>query len=248
MSQPHRSSLPVRLSAALFAVAWLSGCATPTPDGDRQPVDLDQALTLNVTMGIEYMEQGNLARAQSKIDRALEIEPDSPQALHAQALIYQRQGESQMADRFFRRALSIAPDFTRGRNNYAAFLYSRGRIEESCAQLERASQDIKYNNRAQLFTNLGQCQWELGDVSNARASLNRAQAIDPRTARSHLILARIDHAEGNPDRAWEQLQSFIRLAGTTPESLRLAAQLARARGDDAAAAFYSRQIEARDAP
>nr|WP_299240652.1 type IV pilus biogenesis/stability protein PilW [uncultured Halomonas sp.] len=239
----------VRPCAALLALAWLSGCAVETGPGlNNTATDDKQALELNTTMAIEYMEQGNLPRAQAKLDRALEIDSDSPRALQVQALLYQRQGESTMADRFFRRALTIEPGFTQGRNNYAAFLYSRGRIEESCTQLERASQDIKYTNRAQLLTNLGLCQWELGDAAAARNSLKRAQAVDPRSSRSYLVLARIDHVQGNDQRAWEQLQSFIRLAGTTPESLKLAEQLARVRGDSDSAAFYSRQLDTRDVP
>ncbi|WP_227367758.1 type IV pilus biogenesis/stability protein PilW [Halomonas sp. M20] len=249
MSLFRYSPMLVRLCAVLLAITGLSGCAVETGPGlNNAATDDKQALELNTTMAIEYMEQGNLPRAQAKLDRALEIDPDSPRALQVQALLYQRQGENAMADRFFRRALAIESGFTQGRNNYAAFLYSQGRIEESCTQLERAAQDIKYTNRAQLLTNLGLCQWELGDAAAARSSLKRAQAVNPRSARSYLVLARIDHAQGNDRRAWEQLQSFIRLAGTTPESLKLAEQLARVRGESASAAFYSRQLDARDDP
>lgn len=249
MSLFRYSPMLVRLCVVQFALAWLSGCAIQAGPGlNNAATDDKQALELNTTMALEYMGQGNLPRAQAKLDRALDIDPDSPRPLQVQALLYQRQGESAMADRFFRRALAIEPGFTQGRNNYAAFLYAQGRIEESCTQLERAAKDIKYTRRAQLLTNLGLCQWELGDVAAARGSLKRAQAVDPRSSRSYLVLARIDHAQGDYRQAWEQLQSFIRLAGTTPESLQLAEQLARVRGDSASAAFYSRQLDVRDAP
>lgn len=245
----RRPSFLPRLCAVLLGMLWLSGCATATREGSSPTANLDRALELNVTMGIEYMEQGNLMRAQSKIDRALEIAPQDPGALQAQALLYQRQGEGDLARRFFERALDTAPDFTRARNNYAAFLYAQGHIEESCRQLERATKDLKYDNRAQLYTNLGLCQRELGNIDAARRSLERAQALDPRNARSYLTLARIYHEQGSGERAWEQLQTFIRLAGTTPESLRLAQQIARARGDETSSAFYSRQLDgSRGAP
>lgn len=249
MIRRRRSPSLPRLCAVLLGTLWLAGCATATREGPIEPANLERALELNVAMGLEYMEQGNLPRAQSKLDRALEIAPDDPDALQAQALLYQRQGEDALADRFFTRALAIEPGFTRARNNYAAFLYARGRTEAACRQLEHATQNLDYDNRAQLFTNLGLCQRELGDIQAARESLKRAQAIDPRHARSYLALAQIDHAQGNDERAWAQLQSFIRLAGTTPESLRLAERIASARGDTASAAFYSRQLDgSADAP
>ncbi|GHB10995.1 type IV pilus biogenesis/stability protein PilW [Modicisalibacter luteus] len=238
-----RSSSLTRLSAVMLGVFWLSGCTTTALEQPTHTADLDQALKLNVTMGIEYMEQGNLRRAQDKLDRALEIAPDDPDALQAQALLYQRQGETAHADRFFQRALAEDPGFTRARNNYAAFLFAQDRIEASCQQLERASQDLKYDNRAQLYTNLGICQRELGDLQAARTSLERAQAIDPRNARTYLTLAQINHAQGNDERAWEQLQTFIRLAGMNPEGLRLAQRIASARGDAVTAAFYTRQLD-----
>lgn len=70
-----------------------------------------------------------------RTDRALEIAPDNAEALQAIALVYQRQGESDLADQHFQRAIDTAPDFTRARNNYAAFLYQEGR--GSCLQPAR---------------------------------------------------------------------------------------------------------------
>lgn len=228
----------------MLATLWLSGCATTQQGGLQSDVDPEQAADLNVAMGIEYMQQGNLPRARRKLERALAIDPGNADALQANALLYQRQGESQLAREFFERALDANPELTRARNNYAAFLYRQGDIAAACAQLERASHDIHYDNRAQLFTNLGRCQFERGALAKAVESLERAQDIDPRHAPSYLELAQTLTAQGKYDRAWDQLQRFIRLAGATPASLRLAEQIASARGDGASAAFYSQQLKA----
>ncbi|MDW5376508.1 type IV pilus biogenesis/stability protein PilW [Halomonas sp. HP20-15] len=243
MIRRPRSLTAPRLGAVLLATLWLSGCATTQQDGLESDADPERAAKLNVAMGIEYMEQGNLSRARSKLEHALAIDPGNADALQANALLYQRQGENQLAREFFERALAAEPDLTRARNNYAAFLYRQGEIAAACEQLKRASQDIHYDNRAQLFTNLGRCQLERGALADAAESLERAQNIDPRHAPSYLALARTLTAQGEYDRAWDQLQRFIRLAGTPPESLRLAEQIASARGDGASAAFYSRQLK-----
>ncbi len=246
--RPCSLSAP-RLGAVMLATLWLSGCATAQRDGLESGADPERAADLNVAMGIEYMQQGNLPRAQRKLERALDIDPGNADALQANALLYQRQGENPLAREFFERALEANPDLTRARNNYAAFLYRQGEIAAACEQLERASQDIQYDNRAQLFTNLGRCRFELGALDDAVESLERAQNIDPRHAPSYLALARTLTAQGDYDRAWGQLQRFIRLAGTPPESLRLAEQIASARGDGASAAYYSQQLnESQRAP
>lgn len=240
LSVPGDPRLPAL--AILLASLWLGGCTTQ-PQGlagserDTSPADA------HTQLGVAYLERDNLQRAMAALERALTIEPDAPEALQAMAMIYQRQGERQLADETFRRALSANRHFTRGRNNYAAFLYEQGRIREACEQLELASSDSQYPQRAQLFANLGQCQRELGDIGAARQSLARAQSIDARSPRSYFTLAELEYSAGNLDRAQQQIDTFIRLAGPSPDALRLARQVAEARGDRTTAAFYSEQLD-----
>ena len=244
----HRARLPgasrLPALAILLGSLWLAGCATHSQGlaGSEREASPADAYT---QLGIAYLERNNLQRAMGALDRALSIDANDPEALQAMAMIYQRQGERQLADETFRRALSANRDFTRGRNNYAAFLYDQGRIREACEQLEQASSDAQYPQRAQLFANLGQCQRELGDIAAARRSLERAQSIDPRSARSYYTLAELEVAEGNLERAQQQIDTFIRLAGPSREALSLARDIAQARGDRTTAAFYSEQLDGR---
>ncbi|MDR5865254.1 type IV pilus biogenesis/stability protein PilW [Halomonas koreensis] len=223
-------SVTVFLASAL----WLTGCASqataPTPG--QETADPVEAYT---RLGTAYLERDNLPRALSALNRALEIAPDDAEALQAMAVVYQRQGEATLADRTFRRALEADPTLTRARNNYAAFLYDQGRIRDACDQLERATDDTQYANRAQLFTNLGQCRRRLGDVQAARESLQRAQGIDPRQPGSYLRLAQLEYEQGRYARAERQLETYRRLAGATPAARRLADDLERALGGRAAA-------------
>lgn len=240
----QRCSSPLLfMCAAMLGALWLSGCVSTTLEGPATTTDPERTVALNVRMGTAYMEQGDLIRAHDKLDKALAIDPDNPDALQTRALVYQLQGEDELTNTLFKRALSAAPHFTRARNNYAAFLYSQGRTAEACDQLEQASRNIDYDDRARLFTNLGLCQRELGNLEAARKNLQRAQDINPRSARSYYTLAEINYAQGANERAWEQLQSYIRLSGSNPASLRLAEKIATVRSDTASAAFYSRQLD-----
>ncbi|MBF8222739.1 type IV pilus biogenesis/stability protein PilW [Halomonas sp. 328] len=218
---PRRLTLPLLLVASL----GLGGCA-----GQAVQQSSTSPARAYTDLGLAYLERNNLPRAMAALDHALEADPRDGEALQAMAIVYQRQGETRLADEFFQRALGHDPGFTRARNNYAAFLYDQGHTREACAQLEQASSDTQYNNRAQLFANLGQCQREIGEVAAARQSLERAQAIDARAPRSYYLLAELEYAQGNYARAWEQLQVFMRLAGATPDSQRLASQISAAQG------------------
>lgn len=220
---------PLSLVAMLAGSLWLSGCASQAERGDGSTPG--EAFT---ELGMAYLEQDNLPRAIAALNRALESDARNPQALQAMAIVYQRQGEDELANETFQKALKADPDYSRARNNYAAFLYDKGRIAEACEQLELASRDTEYANRAQLFANLGQCHWEMGDLAKARSSLERAQSLEPRSPRSYFALAELELTLGNPERAHQQLDAFIRLAGMTPNAQALANEIAVARSGNTA--------------
>lgn len=220
---PHLPSRSMPLVAIVVGALWLTGCASQS----QQQTDSDPADAFT-ELGMAYLERGNLPRAMAALNSALERSPDDPDALQAMAIVYQRQGEREQANEMFQRAISAAPDNSRARNNYAVFLYDLGQVRRACEQLEAASRDTRYANRAQLFANLGQCQWELGEIDEARHSLERARRLDPRSPRSYFTLAELELAQGNPDRARQQLETFVGLAGMTPEAQALARQIAAA--------------------
>lgn len=237
--QPGRFRTGSLLAGVLSAV-WLVGCSAQStrPESGSSPA------AAYTQLGMAYLEHDNLPRAQHALRHALTLAPHDAESLQALAMVYHRQGESQLADEYFQRALAVDTGHTRARNNYAAFLYDRGRLHDACAQLERAAQDIHYDNRAQVFANLGQCQRDIGDQDAAVVSLERAQAIDAHNPRSYFTLAEIEYSQGNYAHAWEQLQSFMRLSGFTPDSLQLARDIADARGDTENRRFFTEQLNA----
>ncbi|MCC5881986.1 MAG: type IV pilus biogenesis/stability protein PilW [Halomonas sp.] len=218
---PYLPSRRMPLVAMVVVLSWLSGCAAQP----EQQTDMDPAEAFT-ELGMAYLERGNLPRAMTALNRALDIAPNDPEALQAMAIVYQRQGERQQAEEMFQRAINASPNNSRARNNYAVFLYEQGQTRRACDQLEAASQDTRYANRAQLFANLGQCHWELGEIDKARRSLERARNLEPRNPRSYFTLAELELDQGNPDRARQQLEIFVGLAGMTPAAQALAQQIA----------------------
>lgn len=219
---------------------WLTGCATSSSLSSSKRPDAGSAYT---RLGLAYLEQNNLQRALNALDRAEQLNPDSPETLQALALVYQRQGEDDLAARQFQQALEADADFTRARNNYAAFLYQQGQYQRACEQLKIAAQDTKYAHRARLFTNLGQCYAALDQIQRARDSFIRAGEINPRQARSHWLLARLEFSQGHHDRAWPALQRFLQLGRPTQKALEMAVELARERGDTRLAERYRRRLD-----
>ncbi len=229
----------VPMLSVLFSSMLLAGCAA---SHSASPQANQAAAEAYTQLGVAYLERDNLARALSALERALEIDSRHAEALQALALVYQQQSENELASQYFQQAVQSAPSFTRARNNYAAFLYQQGYFNAACEQLETASEDAQYANRAQLFTNLGQCYLAVDNIEAARNHLLRAVSIDPRSPRGYLLLAELEVSQGNYGQAWEPLQSYLQLAGQDPVALEMAIDIAHARGDHAAAANYQRLL------
>ena len=230
------------LCIAMGVVCLLSGCATAVSSNGPKQDSPEDAAAAYTRLGKAYLAENNLPRAQQALEHALDLDANDSGALEGLALLYQSQQEFDLADGFFQQALKADSEATRIRNNYAALLYQRGEYAKACEQLRIATRDITYINRAQLFANLGQCEMTNGDATAARQYYERALDIDARNGRSLLALARIDHTQGNNERAWERLQRYFTVAGTDAESLKLASDIASAQGDSTRAAFYRQQL------
>ncbi|MFC0269784.1 tetratricopeptide repeat protein [Kushneria aurantia] len=212
-----------RLVAGLLFLTALVGCAGP---GGTTRDAADSPASAWSRLGLAYLQRDDIERAQQALERAIALSPADPDALQGLALIYQRQGEEQVADRYFRRALDQRPGFTRARNNYATFLFAEGHIAEACDQLERASNDLEYERRAQLFANLGQCRTQLDQTRAARDAWQRAVQIDPGQTRGWLGLAASEFQLQNPDASRIALRRYTQLGGDSEQSRQLARRLA----------------------
>ena len=79
----------------------------------------------NIQLAAGYLQQGQFDAAKEKLDKALEIAPDDPQANNVMALLQWRLKNHDAAERHFQRALGskaggINPDV---QHNYGAYLW-----------------------------------------------------------------------------------------------------------------------------
>ena len=211
------------MAALLLAVMTLSSCVSH--GSSTQGPSEESPTTAYTQLGMAYLQRDDLERAQQAFVRAIDLSANDPDALQGLALIYQRQGETASADQYFQRALNARSPFTQARNNYAAFLFSQNKIPQACEQLEQATTDLRYERRAQLFTNLGQCRQRQGDSAAALASYQRALQLEERLPRAWLGLAEVQYQQQRLDAARASLEHYVRLAGQNDESLQLSQKL-----------------------
>lgn len=219
--------------ATLLIALLVTGCVTTTDSRFSREADRQKAVDNYVQLATAYIGQGNTDRARHHLDRALELEPDSPQALAAFGLIYNSDGDAELAEKSFRHAISSDAGYTRARVYYGAFLYSKGRLEESRKQFYTASKDTDYKDRGSVFYNLGMTQERLGLQEEAIVSFRRASELTRGDARSLLSLSRVMVESGDVagaarhyDRLMQIMQKNERLQHS-PESLLTGIRIAR---------------------
>ncbi|EMP56665.1 type IV pilus biogenesis protein PilF (TPR repeat) [Marinobacter santoriniensis NKSG1] len=200
------------MALILVGLAGLAGCVTTTNSPFAREADKQEAIHNYVKLATAYIGQGNFERARHHLDRALQIDPDNAAALSARGLVENANGETELADESFRKAIDSDPGYTRGRVYYGAFLYAQGRMEEARNQFRAASRDTEYKDRGSVFYNLGLTQEKLGEPDKAATSYRRAVELSRGDSRPLLSLSRVLVEEGNyqaASRYYSRLLSVI---------------------------------------
>jgi type IV pilus assembly protein PilF len=150
-----------------------------------------------IQLAVAYYDANDMAGARRHINNALAINNRSADAYNVLALILQREGDLDLADETFRRAIALDRENPRVRNNYAAFLFGQARYAEAYEQLQVVSNNVDYEGRAGAFENLGRSALMLGRKDDAQRAFERALQLNSNLYLSALELTqlRIDKQE-----------------------------------------------------
>lgn len=223
-------SRSVAVLAAVLAALLLAACVTET-SGVREPAPPDVQLRAQLDLARGYLEQREWSRAREPLARALAIDSRSADALDLMAVSYQGQQEDELAEQYYRRALRADPRHARALNNYAAFLYAKGRYRDAAEPLRTLVRDPSYPDRARAYESLGLTELRIGNEDRAREAFERALSINALMPRSSLELALLGFEAGDYAVASRHYDTYRLGARQTPTSLCLGLRLARVRGD-----------------
>ncbi len=218
----------------------LAGCVTTTESVFTDEASPEEALERRVALARQYIGENNWDDAKRNLAIATEIDDKNPEVHEAFALVYQSTGETELAEESFKKAISLKKDFSRARNNYAAFLFGQQRFREAEAQLEVVVRDPLYTNRPQAFINLGLCRLQLFDPDGAEEAFVRALSMDRHNTIALLELAQLRFDAKDYATAQEYYDNFRkRSVRQSSRSLWLGVRIARATGDRDAESSYA---------
>ncbi len=143
----------------------------------------------HVAEGAEHHRAGDIEAALTAYQRALAIDGANVDALRLAALAYSALGRGAEAERSARRAVQLAPDFSRAWNDLGAVMSELDRAEEA---VEAFTQALKLKpGDAVAHARLANALFVFGDLARAELHYTTALALDPQEPASHLGLGHV---------------------------------------------------------
>ncbi|MDX2218226.1 MAG: tetratricopeptide repeat protein [Burkholderiales bacterium] len=153
---------------------------------------------------------------------ALAADPTYAAPYNALGIIYQRRGETALAEAAFRETLRREADNTRALANLAALLTESGRASEAqvvAAELKRVQPEPPFHH-----FRLAKAALARGEYSQARDAFSEALRRNGQYAEIHLGLAAAYLGLGDIRRARAEMKSALEKSGTTRDQQRYSAK------------------------
>ncbi len=237
---------PERFVVILLGCVLASACAAgggATPKARKVSGEQRDAAALQVKLGQGYLTDGKLETARDKLQRALELDPNSVDAHTLMAVLNERINRPQVAEQFYRRAAELKPEDGAVNNNLGAFLCGSGRFDEAEPHFKRAFEDPFYRTPALAYTNAGVCAAKTGRKDVAEAFFRQALDIEPRNAVALFELSRIHLDRGDLLRARAFLQRYEALVPSgDAEALDLGVRIEERSGNPTGADQYRQRL------
>ena len=231
--------IPIILKCFLLSLS-ISGCVT-TYENSGRVIDKASAIDANINLGMTYLRRGSKEPASRAFLTALKIDSNTAEAHQGMALVHQLNGEYDLAEKRFKRALKGKAYFSMAgvQMAYARFLLDQNRPEEAKPLFEQVSQDIAYRGRAEALYYLGLTKMQLGDKPGAKIAYAHGLKLNERFAPPALELADLYFHEGNYALSKKHLDQYIATSNQSPRSLWLGIRIERIFGNQDRVASYA---------
>ncbi len=226
----------------VLAVLLLQTACTSTSQ-PRDDADLEQASELYSELGLAYLRQGDIPRAEAKLKKALELDKNNGAAHHYMAEVYKRMDDPEYAEKHYKLAVKLNTEDSMLLNNYGAFLCSQARFDDAETYFLKAA--LVHRNRTPelAYENMALCAMRSAKPDKAKEYFRKALSIKPDMPKSLFNMAQLSYNLGENLQARAFLQRLHDQVGKTKQSVELAIKVERARGDEVAAARLQKELQ-----
>ncbi|HEY0593403.1 MAG TPA: tetratricopeptide repeat protein, partial [Thermoanaerobaculia bacterium] len=183
-------------------------------------------------------------KAKAAALKALEIDPESAEAYTSLALVQEVWDFDQIAaDRSYRRAIELNPNYSTAHHWYGLFLVQMGRSDDAIAHLHRAKELDPLSNI--IGVGLAWAYYFARRYDGAIEIAEKLIAVAPDFWPAHLVLGWACEQTGRVDEARQEFTRAIELSGGNTLPTASLAHLHAVSGDEAAATRMLGEIDAR---
>lgn len=227
----------------LTAVVLVSGCVSNSQSGQYGGnFDHEDAARTRMSLGLTYLQNNNYTQAKQNLDKALALNPRSADVQFAVAYYYQLVGDIRRAEEYYETAIDLAPNNGDIANSYGAFKCQNGEYEKAKEHFFDAINNRLYSNAAQTYENLALCAQSQGKIDEAIKYFQDALKHQPARGKSLFLLSELYMTSERWEEAGSTLRKYERVAKVTPDSLWLAYEIAKGKGDIEKATGYGEMM------
>ncbi len=222
---------------------FLVGCVSlPMLGKNKKEEKENPQVIINTKLGLAYLQQGDLKKAQDKLNKAIALNVKYAPAHHYLAEAYRQQGEAVKANAEFLKAIELAGNDAALHNNYGVFLCGTGHYTEAETQFLIATNNPTYVSVGRAYENAGLCMLKMNDPLRAQLYFRQALEHNAELPKAIYHSAKMNFEKGRTQAAKDFIARYERLDEHTAKTLWLAIQVNKALGDFDAVATYSRLL------
>jgi len=212
----------------------------------EKKVSMEEAASFNMTLGAQYLKQNKIGQAITKLEKAVEQQPNLALAHTYLGFAYEQYGEVVKAKEQYRIAIKLDPDDPVSLNNYGTFLCRQNDWRASLGFFEKAAENRRYQTPDAAYANAGVCARKIPDLVAADGYFRKALKTNPRYADAHYHLADLNLEQNNLILAksfFEDYKKLMPQGKESPDYLWLGYRLHKATGNMNAAGQFSLRLQ-----
>jgi len=227
-----------KIVVGLVTTVLLLGACTSNKSRFAEQEKGDPA-EINTQLAIEYMREGMYQASMEKFKKALKQNPNLQVAHASLAILYERLGENELAEKHYRKAYNLNRKDPLTLNNYGQFLCRDGRLKEADKMFAAAVRDPLYRHPETVYTNAGICAQMRPDPELADTYFRKALQANPKYPPALREMVKGSFAEEKYLATRAYLTRLQDVTTLTPEYLWIGVRAEEALGDKNAVSSYA---------
>lgn len=170
------------LVAAL--VLLLASCVTVTESRLTKKKSPEQAVENYTQLGIGYLQNGHPDRARNRLQHALAINENYAPANDAMGMLWQTEGEFDLAEEFFKKAIKQDKKFTQAHHHLGRLYLQLQQYSQAHKELKYAVEDRYYEGRPEAFNDLALTYYRENNIEQAIYAYSQTLRLAPYNAQA----------------------------------------------------------------